>query len=106
MQSRIELEVEKELVGQHALFEESEVMKKGHKYEVQRKKGIGRLGNERGKGGPLPVLLDWTFLERVSIYFSLLSFPSSHAKLSLSFLFSFPKYPLSLFLITFLFCPL
>ena len=38
------------------------------KYEVQRRKGIGRLANQRGKGGPLPVLLDWTFLERVSFY--------------------------------------
>lgn len=32
-------------------------------------KSIGSLVNQRGKGGPLPVFLDRTFLETLSSYF-------------------------------------
>jgi len=41
----------------------------GHKYEVERCKGIGPLVNQRGKRGFLPVFLDRTFLEKLSSYF-------------------------------------
>lgn len=49
--------------------------REGHKYEVQQRQGIGRWVNERGKSGPLPVLLDWTFLERNSFFLHYSHFP-------------------------------
>lgn len=43
------IRIVKEVLGQHAPFEESDVVLKAHKYEVQREKGIGCLENEQGK---------------------------------------------------------
>lgn len=55
-----------------------------HKYEVPHRKAIGRWKNERGKGGPFPVLLDWTFLERASFSYYYSHFLFWYQNLSLS----------------------
>ena len=60
-----------------------------HKYEVPHRKAIGRWKNERGKGGPFPVLLDWTFLERASFSYYYSHFLFWYQTLSL-FLLSIP----------------
>jgi len=70
-------------VEEDAQWSARKEVENGHKYEVQRCKGIGRLANQRGKGGPLPVLLDRTFLEKLSFYFYYSHFhflmPNSHS---------------------------